>query len=358
MERKPQILIVDDDPHIRQLLGRYLSRECYTLIFGASGVETLSHLRTSEPDVILLDVMMPGMSGFEVCQHLKGSERWQHIPIILITSLDSKEDLARGLEAGADDFLSKPVNQLELRARVRSMVRLKRQFDRLQNMLRLREDLSNMLVHDMRSPLTYIMGFSQLLLDAETMAPEHRHEVGVIYEQARRLNSFINDMLIVAKMEAGQLSLNCTPVNFNDLVRSVETLQAAIAWKNSINLVTELPPIEPPLLSLDVNLFGRVIDNLLSNALKFSPAGTTVTIRVAYPKPLALRLQVLDQGVGVAEEDREHIFNKFEIVQAKHKDAAQVGLGLALCKLVVEAHGGCISVEPNQPVGSIFTIEI
>jgi signal transduction histidine kinase len=364
MDQKPQILIVDDQSHIRRILERYLAEEGYQLIFAASGPEALETVRASAPDILLLDVMMPGMSGFEVCERLKGDEQWRHIPIILVSALDSKEDLAHGLEVGADDFLSKPVNSLELRARVRSMLRLKQQFDELQSAIRLREDLSNMLVHDMRIPLTYIIGFSQLLLEAGgCIAAEYMEKVTTIYEQAQRLNSFINDMLIVAKMEAGQLMLNRTVVDINQLMEAAAKNHRAIAESKNITLTTALPQLGPRQISLDANLFQRVLDNLLSNALKFSPTGSTVTLRVEYPTPKGLaptprmRIEVVDEGPGIAPEDREHIFDKFETARIRQDARSQIGLGLALCKMVVQAHGGHILVKGNEPAGSIFTIE-
>ena len=125
MDEKPRILVVDDESSARNTLEAFLFGEGYDLAFAASGPEALARLDELVPDLILLDVMMPGMDGFKVCQRLKTDKRWRHIPIILVTVLDSKEDLARGLDAGADDFLSKPVNGLELRARVRSMLRIK-----------------------------------------------------------------------------------------------------------------------------------------------------------------------------------------------------------------------------------------
>jgi DNA-binding response OmpR family regulator len=136
MDNTPHVLIVDDTPSMRDALGALLLPEGYHLAFAASGQEALDRLQELSPDVILLDVMMPGMDGFQVCERLKADERWRHIPTILVTSLDSQEDLVRGLDAGADEFLTKPVTGLELRARVRTMLRIKQQFDEQQAALR------------------------------------------------------------------------------------------------------------------------------------------------------------------------------------------------------------------------------
>jgi signal transduction histidine kinase len=186
-----------------------------------------------------------------------------------------------------------------------------------------------------------------------------------IHTQARRLNSFLNDMLMLAKMKAGKPILNRSIVDVSQLVLEVEKSYSVIAWSKRIHLAVDLPE-ESRQISLDANLFQRVLDNLVSNALKFSPAESTVRLRVEYPEaktasPMQeprVRIQVLDEGPGIPEEHRDRIFDKFEIVALKERGISQVGLGLAFCKMVVEAHGGQIFVDANEPQGSVFTVEI
>jgi signal transduction histidine kinase len=365
MNRAASVLVVDDEAMARDVIEGLLFIENYTLNFAANGAEALACLEKLSPDVILLDVMMPGMSGFEVCQRLKMDKRWQHIPVILVTALGSKEDMLRGFEAGANDFLTKPVSEAELRARVRSMIQLKQQYDQLEANLRLREDLAHMIVHDVRSPLTAILGYSELLLIKSNNAPEYLAEVKQIRTQASRLDSYLNDLLIQAKMEAGQPLLNRSLVELNELIQQVEQTYKIIAESKRVKLIAETP-VKSQQVLLDVNLFRRMLDNLVSNALKFAPAGSTVTLKLEYlengdilpSQASRLRIQVLDQGPGIAPEHRQRIFDKFEIVTLKRSGTPQIGLGLAFCKMVAEAHGGRIFVEANQPVGSIFTVEL
>lgn len=366
MEQKSTILIVDDEAFARSIIEGFLFREGYNLVFAVSGFEILAYLDKQLPDVILLDVMMPEMDGYTICQHLKSDQRWQHIPIILVTALSGKEDLVRGFEAGADDFLLKPVSELELRVRVRSMLRIKKQYDALQAALQLREDLAHMIVHDMRTPLTAILGYIGLLKIKDTIPPDDLEDLNKIDTQARRLSSFLNDILIVAKMEkAGQLIVNPSPVDVNQLVQQVVEDHRITAQLRRTNLIINLPA-ETKKVMLDTNLFHRVLDNLISNAIKFSPSKKAVTVQVDYLEPETelqlsapcLRIRIRDEGPGIPEEHRDRIFNKFEVVALKRQDASQVGLGLVFCKMVVEAHGGRIYVEDNEPVGSIFTIEV
>jgi two-component system, sensor histidine kinase and response regulator len=364
VNQKGTILVVDDESIARDIIEGFLYPDGYNLAFATSGMEVLTRIGTINPDVILLDVMMPVVDGFEVCRRLKADARWRHIPIILITALVNKEDFLAGFEAGANDFLRKPVSELELRARVRSMLRLKQQYDQLETTLNLREDLARMIVHDLRIPLSVILGFSELLLHQTNHTPENLMEVQEIRTQASYLDSLLNDLLSIAKIEAGQPILNQSRVEVNDLIRQSDKTHKLLSQSKKINLVFDLPQ-ESRQIWLDANLFQRMLDNLISNALKFSPMQSTVTIQVEYPylgaKTLAkpqVRVKVIDEGPGIDPAHHENIFNKFEIVELKRRGVPQVGLGLAFCKMVVEAHGGRIFVESNQPTGSIFTVEI
>lgn len=362
----PQLLIVDDEPSALQAMEMLLLKEKYELIFASNGPEALSLLESVSVDAILLDVMMPGMDGFEVCRQLKKDQTWQHIPVILVTALDTKQDLARGLDAGADDFLHKPFNGLELRARVRSMLRIKQRHDELEAALRIREDLSNMIVHDIRNPLSTIMVYCDL---AEAYMPNETpvNYVETIRNEATRLNSFLTDMLLMAKMEHGRFVLSPTDQDIINLLRdSVKNIYPMARLKN-LSFDLDLPD-SPYIARIDATLWQRVFDNILSNALKFSPSGGTIQIK-AKCQPLTehrdqesstigLQIQFFDEGPGIPVEHHETIFDKFRIVSSGRRDIAQVGLGLAFCKMVLDAHSGRIYVEDNQPHGSVFTVEI
>lgn len=358
MSNRATIWIVDDNATAREVGTELLSTEPYDVVPLKSGLELLAHLEQVLPDVILLDVMMPEMDGFEVCQRLKAEPIWQHIPVILVTALDSRRDLVRGLEAGADEFLTKPVNGPELRARVHSMLRIKRQFDKLQDMMELRQNLAQMIVHDMRTPLSTALLKVDVLLNYSVLYPDFQAGLETVMDQIRRLDSFMNEILLVAKLEQGELLLDRSEVSLNYLVKATAQNFEIMADAQDIKLVHDLPP-ESPVVSLDASLFSRVLDNLISNALKFSPRGGTITLRV---KPgdscNHACLQILDEGPGIPEEKRESVFKLYEIVKMKSAGPTQTGLGLAFCKMVVDAHGGKIFVNANLPKGSVFTIEL
>lgn len=381
MAGKPRILIVDDDRITQETLAAIMFPDGYDIAYALNSMEALNQLERFNIDTILLDVLMPDMDGFELCCHIKKDERWRHIPIIMVTGLDSKEDLSQGLDAGADDFVHKPVNSIELRARVRSMLRIKKQFDELEETLQLRDDLSNMIIHDMKSPLGAIMMISQLL-QLRTNSPHDLKDLGLIQAQVRRLEAFINDILLMAKMKEGRLILSRSTVDLNGFIKNIGRDYKMAGKAREIDFVLDLPERSAQ-VSIDVNLFHRVIDNLISNALKFSPNESVVRLCVEYTdtdtegrrhkdtkaeghgtgtdiesgKPV-VRLKVIDQGHGVPEEHREDIFDKFKVAFFPDKNIKQVGLGLAFCKMVVEAHGGRIFVCPNEPQGLVFTVEI
>lgn len=373
MNKQASVLVVDDEPFSFDVVEAHLYRENYNLTYASSGLQALTLLDSLEPDVILLDVMMPEMDGIEVCQIIKSEPHWKHIPIIIVTALNSKEDLARSLDAGADDFLTKPVSGVELRARIRSMLRIKQQYDDLQATLKMREDLSSMIVHDLRTPLTSIMLMSSLLISSG-IEGKNIDRLKLILSAGRQLNSMLNDLLILAKMQSGKMVLNLVEVNLSDLAKQALSEVSAIADSRKIQLKSQIPEPSYP-VSIDANLLHRVLDNLLSNAIKFSPPESKITLEVDYPnKPVIeapqlatallslpaqkrATIKIADEGPGISEQLQQQIFDKYEVGEVI-SGVPQLGLGLAFCKMVVEAHHGHIFVEENQPHGSIFTVVI
>ncbi|MCK5876072.1 MAG: hybrid sensor histidine kinase/response regulator, partial [Candidatus Marithrix sp.] len=351
MRQRSKILIVDDEQSQRMKLESILKQENYDITLLANGREIFVELARMMPDLIILDLMMPGMDGFEICRRIKADAKFQNIPIILVTVLDTKKALTQGIEAGADDFLQKPVTSLELRARVRSMLRIKQQYDELQATLQIREELSNMIVHDMSSPIISVL-LHVTLMEEKTKDTELKKHLEMIRLSADRLDSFVNDMLMLAKMEESKLRLNPTTVDINKIILEAEKHFSIIANSKNIELKLVLP--DPSFnMQLDRNLFWRVIGNLLANALQYSPSGSTVTLSVttkySSDNEPHLCMQVIDQGSGIPEEYRNKIFEKFEVVNLKKQGIVQVGLGLTFCKMAVDAHGGTILVRPNQP---------
>lgn len=364
MSSTAKVLIVDDEPKSLYAMEMLLSQEPYEIYFANNGMSAIKQVKVEAPDVLLLDVMMPDITGYEVCRRLRADDRWKQLPIVLVTALDRKEDIVEGLEAGADEFLTKPVNGSELRARVRSMLRIKNQYDELQDTLQLREDMADMIVHDMRTPISSLMLYTDILTKTG-YAPEYCAElISKIRNQAHRLNTFLGDMLLMAKMRSGDLILNQTSVDLATLLQFSINYHQEMAASKKIEVVLELPN-EKKLFLLDQKLIERVLDNLLSNALKYSPTSSKLHMILQYgatdedteTSPQFI-IEIKDQGPGIPEAYHDSIFNKYEIIDINQNNVPQVGLGLALCKKVVNAHNGRIYVKNNHPTGSRFIIEI
>lgn len=359
--QKPVIAIVDDHQEVRETFVDSLLKEGYEFLLFSNGKEILTYQSDPMPDVILLDVMMPDINGFTVCKQLKAREKWRHIPIILITALNTREYMVRGLEAGAEEYLFKPVNILELRARVRSMLRVKQQYDELQDTLMMREKLANMVVHDMRQPISVALmrGFTMQYTDQ--LQESDQLNLQIILTQLRRLNSFANDILMAAKMHKGKFILQLNEVDLKQLILDASPEYQFQAKAVNIKLSLQLPDQNHKLM-LDKNLILRILDNLLTNALKFSPIDSQIQIRLIYPEDnqssWRARLEVIDEGPGVPLEYENFIFDEFKIIKMREEKGPQIGLGLAYCKLAVEAHQGKIYVKPNKPKGSIFVVDL
>jgi two-component system, sensor histidine kinase and response regulator len=354
MDTQPSILVIDDEPDNFDVIETLLDGENYQLYYANSGQQALERLNSFQPDVILLDVIMPDLDGMEVCRRIKANPQWQAVPIIMITALSTKEDLAQCLAAGADDFISKPVNGVELRARVNSMLRIKQQYDRLQNLLQLREDMANMIVHDLRNPLASIVLCTEVLRLPNMSGEKLQRKVDQIAIAAQQLQSSIDSLLLLAKLQSDKMPLNYTEIDLCTLCTSALETVDAIASQKCLTLISEFP--QPgSTIKVDITIFRRLLDNLLSNAIKFSPSNTQIILRAEYLENGSAKIQVTDFGSGIPKNLKESIFEKFE-VGTTIQEVSQIGLGLAFCKMAIDAHHGIITVEENHPHGSIFTV--
>ena len=376
-----RILVIDDEQSSRDILRIQLQAADIEVMEAATGHEALQRMPELSPDVILLDVMMPDMDGYEVCTRLKQSPMHRHIPVILLTTFDSVTDRVRGLEAGADEFITKPVARMELQARVRTMLRVKTQYDELERLLELRQALSYMIVHDLRNPLAAVMLYLQLLKRRGGVAPDQARYLDLALSESQKMSNFLDDMLMLAKMERGKLTLTRSALYVERVINQVRDKFTALAEAQGVALATRVPE-QPFPLQADVTLFQRVVENLVANALKFAPQQSTVTIEVEYLQPSAvpnatnefspapnpvptngqgdphLRVSVLDQGRGIPPDDMVRMFDQYEAVFMKEHGKSELGLELAFCRMVAEAHGGRIYAGNNPDRGAVITVEL
>ena len=359
MNDPAKVLIVDDFETNIIIMESFLLPEGYQILKASNGIEALKLVKDENPDLILLDVMMPGISGFEVSERIKSNEKTKMIPIVIVTAMSDKEARVQALEAGADDFIMKPINRIELKTRVHSMMRIKKQYELLQQKSKNIEDMVHMVVHDMRTPLqSMLINIALIEMDgAEKCLLES------LKKDTNRLKTFTNDILKSAKMEHGKLVLNLKKVNVTELLKSFKNEYVQLAKSRNINFSINYPEQSNLEFDLDKSLFHRLIDNLLSNAFKYSPEESSVVLNVSLNQSSDSKeenkmiIKVIDQGEGVPDKYKDKIFDRYEIGQLK-KDNVQIGIGLSFCKLIAETHGGNISVSDNTPKGSIFTISL
>ena len=367
----PIILVADDVPANVELLFDQLHVLGFRAIAAHDGPSALQTCFDQKPDLCILDVSMPAgdlgvddrSTGFEVCRRIKRDSRTARIPVIFVTALNDTTDRVKAIEAGGDDFLTKPHNRLVLGARVRSLLKLKAATDALEESLRkqkelekVRDDLMKMIVHDLKSPLTSIIGAMEMLIDGDfgTLAAEQRAVLGDAELRAEDLLALIEDLLEVARLEETQLALNLTPTAPGALLTEVRHEWEVRAIQEGATIGIDFTD-DAPIIAADQALVKRVFGNLLQNSLTHSARAVTVTLGARRDNDGTL-FTVADDGVGIPPEYHDIIFRKFEQVKTLHIPRVRSsGLGLAFCKLVVEAHGGSIWVKSGgDMVGSAF----
>jgi two-component system, sensor histidine kinase and response regulator len=357
---KPRMLVVDDDPRSRKLLAGFLLAEGYEVHTAPDGLTALSMVRSDPPDVVLLDVMMPEMTGYDVCKILKSEDETRACQVMLVTALDSTPDQITGLDTGADDYLPKPVRRDEFLAKVRALVRARRLIEDLEQArnelsrrnaeLQLKKTLAQTLVHDLKSPLSAILGNLDLLKhrgDPELHYLIDRSKLG-----AKRMLKMILNLLDVEGLEEGRMKPSLERVDLADLLEATVDEARVTAEQREIRI--ELHADGPVWAEADPALTRRVADNLISNALTYSPKGSRVEVRVGYCDS-GVELAVSDEGPGVPEPMREKIFEKYEQVDARDAGVSiNRGLGLTFCRLAVEAQGGTIWIDRAPGGGAWF----
>lgn len=355
--RPGRVLVVDDEERNRELLRDALGDRGYVVTEAASGADALEAATASPPDVVLLDVSMPGMDGLEVCRRLRQHEATAAIPVIIVTAHGERRDRLAGIEAGANDYLTKPVDIADLALRVRNAVALKRLHDdvaenlrRLQELERLRDGLTHMLVHDLRSPLSSVGLALEMVQMAEGVPPHVAEDLALARQSVQTMAEMIAGLLDVARLEAGEMPLQREPVLLAELAAEATALLRRRAGGPAVRVDVRAPVV----VMADRDIVRRVITNLVENAVAYSPPRGVVRV-VVEAESAAGRLEVVDEGPGIAAEHHERIFEKFG--QARDGQARRgTGLGLTFCKLAVEAHGGRIGVRSTPGQGSEFWV--
>ena len=361
---KGRMLVVDDDPRNRRLLESYLQTAGYDVSTAEGGQQGLDRIREQRPDVVLLDVMMPGMTGYQVCEKIKADPTTRLCQVMLVTALDSIPEKVEGLDVGADDYLAKPVRREEFLAKVRALMRVRTLLGDLETArdqladrneeLQLKKTLAQSLVHDLKSPLASILGNLDLLESrkAEGLGRMiERSKMG-----AQRMLKMILNLLDVEGLEQGCLTPGVEPCDVNEIISAVCEEAQVGATQRQISLENHCDPDLK--VTLDPILMRRVFDNLLANAITHSPRDGRVTLEAHLDRE-TLEVSVTDDGSGVPEDCRHTIFEKYAQLDSRRVSSSHNrGLGLTFCRLAVEAHGGTVRVDPAEGRGARFVVSL
>ncbi len=359
-----RILVVDDSADNLFLIQSLLEGEGYTIEAAPNGMEALAKIPTFKPDLLLLDVMMPVMDGYEVTRQLRKNATSPFIPILLITAYDQLS-VARGLDIGADDFIRKPVEFDELLARVRSLLRLKHSVDERDEIARQREDFVSRLTHDLRTPLVAADRMLNLITQG-TMGPisdEIKEALEVTSRSNQNLLQLVNMLLEVYRYEAGRKRLSFTQVDLAALAEEVIQELRFLAQEKGLMIDLIQAANSRVLVDGDRLELRRVLTNLIGNAIKFTDQGlikvqlSTKQVRPGHVHAGAkiVQVQVQDTGPGISAEEQMRLFEGF--APGKHQRSAS-GLGLHLSRCIIEVHHGTITVESEVGRGSIFTVRL
>ena len=356
-----KILIVDDDAINHRLLRAFLRNNGYVLSEADSGEKALDLYATCLPDLVLLDVVLPGIDGYETCQRLKKTYDQTCAPVIFITARSESDDIVRGFEAGGVDYLTKPLKAKEVAARIRTHLENRALIEQLGRSNAAKNRLLGMAAHDMRNPLASIRGLAEFLHDGAVgpLTPDQLDLVQTIRDASHSMLDVVNDLLDVATIEAGELNIRLHSENLSELVAKSAALSNMEAAKKNTRVVFEPPP-DPVRLAVDGAKIRQVIDNLLSNAVKYSPRGSVVTaVITADASGGVASICVRDQGPGIPANEHNRLFKDFSRLSVKPTGGEKsTGLGLAICRKIIDAHHGTISAVNLPQRGCEFRVTL
>jgi signal transduction histidine kinase len=366
------ILIVDDDDIVRTIMRAELEAEGYQVIEAQDGVEGCKACWAHHPDLVISDVMMPRMDGFELCRQLRREPSSMTVPVLQMTASDDTRSVEKAYDAGATDFINKPLQWPVFRHRVRYVLRSARAFDELRRsqiaLITAREKaevanraktefLANM-SHELRTPLNAVIGFSTILRDQALgpLQPKYGEYAQMMWEAGTHLLSVVNDILDIARAESGKLELNEETIDLEQLVMQSANIVREMALKAGLSFRADVASALPKLMG-DSGKVRQILINLLGNAVKFTPAGGQVSLTVKRSLDGGIAFEVRDTGIGIPEDKMEQAMQPFGQVDSKlARKFEGTGLGLPLTKRLVELHGGSMQIASEVAHGTTVSV--
>jgi two-component system sensor histidine kinase/response regulator len=351
------LLVVDDQEANIQVLGAMLGKLGFEILPATGVDQALKHLAVRQPDLILLDLLMPGLDGLDLCRRIQENPVWADVPIIFLSAADDKNLIVRALESGGVDYITKPFNKLELVSRVRTQLMLKTTRDHLKRLAQDKEELLGMISHHLQNHFAGMEMSAQVLLNRAP--PDEGASARVLTEirnASGRMRAFVKSFLANTAADH-KLSIRFQPVNLADAAVRVAAQYEQAARAKKITVHT-LPPAENLLVEADVTALTQVLDNLVSNAVKFSPPGTEVSLVMQLDAPW-MECQVRDQGAGFSKEDKAAMFGRYARLSARPTGGEpSTGLGLNIARKLTRAMGGELTCESEPGKGATFILRL
>ena len=349
-DRVHRLLVVDDEQVIRDLFGIQLRREGYTVSSAGSAQQAQDVLAAERIDLVLLDMGLPDMPGLVLLQKLRQTYSILDLPVIIISGAGHRDDIVAGLQSGANDYLTKPIDLGIARARIQTQLTL-RQFKEIN------DKFSRIAGHDLKKPVILMLDMARQLQQSNTRkelsAEDLDATLSLLIEAGQYMQQLIESLLELRSVHNGRMSLTRLPTDLGAIVRQAVTRNMGYAKSKGIALRMEFTTELPPILADDLRLM-QVLDNLIGNAIKFSPAATQITVRTRREGGFIL-CEVVDQGPGIADEDRSKLFVEHARLRNKPTgNETSTGLGLSICREMVTLHGGEIGATNNPAGGTTF----
>ncbi|MCA9933248.1 MAG: hybrid sensor histidine kinase/response regulator [Ardenticatenaceae bacterium] len=360
------ILIVDDNPTNIGVLAEYLEDQGFVILVARDGESGIKKAEYAKPDLILLDVMMPGTDGFETCQELKKNDVTRDIPVIFMTALNGIEHKVKGFKVGAVDYVTKPLHQEEVLARVTAHLRiqalttqLKQANTELQKLNADKDKFLSILAHDLRGPFLPLLGSAELLSKRINQLDQDKIvEMGTsIYDSAQRVMGLLNNLLQWGRLQMDRADFRPRHLEVTRLIQQNIFLVSTNAHAKEITLHEDIAPDLP--VYADANMLHFVLRNLLTNAIKFTPVGGCITVTAVPHPPSQISITVKDTGVGMSQAVVQNLFQigYHHSTVGTHNETG-TGLGLLLCEEMVKRNGGEIWVESEESVGTAVTFTL
>lgn len=353
--QKPLILIVDDIPENIQVLLQIMENEKYRFAIATNAGDAFKSIEAEKPALVLLDIILPNVNGYEICRQLQENPDTEDIPIIFLTVLDEMENVLKGFSMGAVDYITKPFNEYEVLARVNTQLKLQQANQKLRELNRTKDKLFSVIAHEIRNPFSNIINFSELMLEnIDNYNKENLKSIlSAIHVDALKSFEMLENLLMWSRSHLkSNLKVNMQPILLKEIVDGVVAFNKETIQKKKLNIVNEIDG--DTMIFADITMTETIVRNLLSNAIKFTSNGNIQLFNKTTNEHI--EFYVRDTGIGIAHENLEDIFDLNYFTTKGTLNESGTGLGLVITREFIEMNNGSISVESKPGEGTTFKV--